>query len=84
MTTSARKKAPLCKGGWQKSLIFDWGIVPCQTAIPPASLTLGHPQAPFVCFADIFPANGEIYPLHKGGFTGHPVAAHYILPSSTP
>ena len=21
------KKAPLCKGGWQKSLIFDWGIV---------------------------------------------------------
>ena len=20
-------KAPLCKGGWQKSLIFDWGIV---------------------------------------------------------
>ena len=28
----------------------------------------GPPQAPFVCFADIFPANGEIYPLHKGGF----------------
>ena len=22
-----RTKAPLCKGGWQKSLIFDWGIV---------------------------------------------------------
>ena len=21
------KKAPLCKGGWQKSVIFDWGIV---------------------------------------------------------
>ena len=22
-----RPKAPLSKGGWQKSLIFDWGIV---------------------------------------------------------
>ena len=30
-----------------------------------------HPQAPFVCFADIFPANGEIYPLHKGGFVAY-------------
>ena len=24
---SAADKAPLCKGGWQKSLISDWGIV---------------------------------------------------------
>ena len=23
-------KAPLCKGGCQKSLIFDWGIAPAQ------------------------------------------------------
>ena len=36
--------------------------------IPPSRLSPCHPQAPFVCFADIFPANGEIYPLHKGGF----------------
>ena len=26
-TTANCVKAPLCKGGWQKSLIFDWGIV---------------------------------------------------------
>ena len=25
--TRKTQKAPLCKGGWQKSLIFDWGIV---------------------------------------------------------
>ena len=37
--------------------------------IPPSKIKdFCHLQAPFVCFADIFPANGEIYPLHKGGF----------------
>ena len=62
-------KAPLPKGGWQKSLIFAWGIAFTGTfTIPPSRLAPCHPQAPFVCFADIFPANGEIYPLHKGGF----------------
>ena len=34
-----RLKAPLCKGGCQKSLIFDWGIVKkyryCVTIPPP-------------------------------------------------
>ena len=66
---SQAPKAPLCKGGWQKSLISDWGIVLYRyLTIPPSRLSPCHPQAPFVCFADIFPANGEIYPLHKGGF----------------
>ena len=66
---SAADKAPLCKGGWQKSLISDRGIVLYRyLTIPPSRLSPCHPQAPFVCFADIFPANGEIYPLHKGGF----------------
>ena len=62
------QKAPLCKGGCQPNRLT--GGLSCSTpynssvtacAVPP-------PQAPFVCFADIFPANGEIYPLHKGGF----------------
>ena len=36
---SAAHKAPLCKGGWQKSLISDWGIVLCRYAtIPPSRL----------------------------------------------
>ena len=26
-TVGDTAKAPLCKGGWQKSAIFDWGIV---------------------------------------------------------
>jgi hypothetical protein len=31
--------APLCKGGWQKSLISDWGIVLCRyLTIPPSRL----------------------------------------------
>ena len=36
---SAAYKVPLCKGGWQKSLISDWGIVFCRYAtIPPSRL----------------------------------------------
>ena len=32
-------KAPLCKGGWQKSLISDWGIVLYRyPTIPPSRL----------------------------------------------
>ena len=32
-------KAPLCKGGWQKSVIFDWGIVTYRyNTIPPSAL----------------------------------------------
>ena len=27
LTRSAHKKPPLCKGRWQKSLIFDGGVV---------------------------------------------------------
>ena len=40
---SAAHKAPLCKGGWQKSLISDRGIVlyRCLT-IPPSRLTPCH------------------------------------------
>ena len=40
---SVADKAPLCKGGWQKSLISDWGIVlyRCPT-IPPSRLTPCH------------------------------------------
>ena len=30
------QKAPLCKGGWQKSLIFDWGILN-PSVLPTAS-----------------------------------------------
>ena len=46
---AAVAKAPLPKGGWQKSLIFDWGIrmprmrhIALWAIIPPTSLTLGH------------------------------------------
>ena len=40
---SAADKAPLCKGGWQKSLISDWGIVFCRyLTIPPSRLTPCH------------------------------------------
>ena len=46
------KKPPLCKGRWQKSLIFDGGIV--------RYLHLTIPQS--FCFAKIQP------PLHKGAF----------------
>ena len=36
---SAADKAPLCKGGWQKSLISDWGIVLYRyLTIPPSRL----------------------------------------------
>ena len=34
--TVALPKAPLCKGGWRKSLIFDWGIA--VFSIPPAKI----------------------------------------------
>ena len=30
----AKRKAPLPKGGWQKSLIFDWGIAEGSTYSP--------------------------------------------------
>ena len=34
-----RIRPPLCKGGWQKSLISDWGIVLCRyLTIPPSRL----------------------------------------------
>ena len=40
---SAAYKAPLCKGGWQKSLISDWGIVLCRyLTIPPSRLAPCH------------------------------------------
>ena len=40
---SVADKAPLCKGGWQKSLISDWGIVLCRYAtIPPSRLAPCH------------------------------------------
>ena len=38
-TKAGGKKAPLRKGGWQKSLIFDWGIVTHRyITIPPSAL----------------------------------------------
>ena len=37
------QKAPLCKGGWQKSLIFDWGIVMFRYATIPPSFALQKP-----------------------------------------
>ena len=40
---SAADKAPLCKGGWQKSLISDWGIVLYRyPTIPPSRLAPCH------------------------------------------
>jgi len=30
--------APLCKGGCQKSTIFDWGIVSILRTIPPSKI----------------------------------------------
>ena len=40
---SAADKAPLCKGGWQKSLISDWGIVLYRyLTIPPSALARSH------------------------------------------
>ena len=54
---------PLCKGRWQKSLIFDGGIVNFSIRLydnPPVSLrltaSLAGKRPPFVCFADISPA----------------------------
>ena len=47
------KKAPLCKGGWQKSLIFDWGIVGVG-ALQSLRLPFGQPP-PF--------AQGRLMPL---------------------
>ena len=42
---SVADQAPLCKGGWQKSLISDWGIVlyRCLT-IPPSRLRRATPR----------------------------------------
>ena len=45
-------KAPLCKGGWQKSLISDWGIV--------KSGNMTTPPSKIKDFAHL--------PLHRGGF----------------
>ena len=60
------------KGGCQPNRLTGGFL--CRTAAyrptgdyPSDLALLGHPQAPFVCFADIFPANGEICPLGKGG-----------------
>ena len=40
---SAAYKAPLCKGGWQKSLISDWGIALYRyLTIPPSRLAPCH------------------------------------------
>ena len=37
-----RPMAPLCKGGWQKSPIFDWGIV-CMRNNNPSEPPFGGP-----------------------------------------
>ena len=39
-------------------------------------------RAPFVRVADIFPANGEIYPLHKGAF-GALITAFAVVGQNT-
>ena len=64
---SRRKRPPCVKGAVSRTGRLGDCPAPHLT-IPPSRLAPCHPQAPFVCFADIFPANGEIYPLHKGGF----------------
>ena len=38
---ATKTKAPLLKGGWQKSMIFDWGIG-CKKAIPPPGVFTGY------------------------------------------
>ena len=49
---------------WQKTIPqLRYAQQPCRA------------RAPFVRFADIFPATGEICPLHKGAFGGRQVAA---------
>ena len=44
-------KAPLCKGGWQKSLISDWGIVFIDTL---QSLRHGLRRATSLCTREAF------------------------------
>ena len=44
-------KAPLCKGGWQKSLISDWGIVILDTL---QSLRHGLRRATSLCTREAF------------------------------
>ncbi len=51
--------APLCKGGWQKSVISDWGIV-CRKASPPSKIKdFAHP-----------PCTGEAFQVCKKDPTG--------------
>ena len=45
----------------------DTIIVNCPLFAQSLRHGLRRARAPFVCFADIFPADGEICPLHKGG-----------------
>ena len=45
--------APLCKGGWQKSLISDWGIVIVDTL---QSLRHGLRRATSLCTREAFRA----------------------------
>ena len=46
----------------------------CKQYSPPSPSA----RAPFVCFADIFPANGEINPHKCGGRAGRPMVAPTI------
>ena len=68
-------KAPLCKGGWQKSLISDWGIVLVDTlqslrhgfAVPPPSSEGGFSRAynNFTNYAVSICKHTEIIPPQK-------------------
>ena len=55
LSFSAAYKAPLCKGGWQKSLISDWGILCRLVAYCPAG---NYPST----------AYAVPLPLGEGGF----------------
>ena len=60
-----RPKAPLCKGGWQKSLIFDWGIVRHNLRIrrkPRRKRNISLRQSLRAA------CSAAHLPLHKGGF----------------
>ena len=48
---SQAPKAPLCKGGWQKSLISDWGIVIVDTL---QSLRHGLRRATSLCTREAY------------------------------
>ena len=59
------EKAPLCKGGWQKSLIFDWGIVMFRhTTILPSFVSQNPPPFTQVRLKKAWPSGQAFYVIH--------------------